>query len=129
VILGFLFAPLKTNMNNYLIYYADQDPYEGRDSFFAVTETEERAKEICADIINYGKNLGDELKYEFEDGISEEQYADRLILNDLLKEEPWPHGWSPRYADFNPAWAALEGGPITMTFDERTVAYQEIKKL
>lgn len=114
----------------YLIYYANQDSYEGQDFPFGIAESEEHAKTICAEIINFGQKLAAKMKYPFEEGISDEEYSIREEVNKTALKMDWPHGWIPHsYSDFEAEWSYEEGEAQRMSFDARTVAYKALPLL
>lgn len=126
-----ILAREKTNnmKSAYLIYYHDQDPYEGQDVPFAIVKSKKRAEAICQNIIRYGQALAEQMLYPFEEGISDEEYFARGSKNGELAKAPWPHDWEGRsYSDFEKDWSQ-EDGPQKMKFDSRTVAYRELPLL
>ena len=112
-------------MTNCLIYYADQDCYEGSDRPFAVTHSEERAKEIVAEIVAHGKKIADQMLYPYEALISNDEWRFRETHNQKLFDQEWPYNWEASLSsDFDMAPSGMEGEPIGMIFDENTVAYK-----
>lgn len=114
-----------------LIYYSDPDPYDGRDVPFALVESEERAKTICAEIIEFGQKLAAQMKYPFEEDISEEEYYIRSETNLKLYDSEWPYKWvAEYYSDFEVDWTSSEyGEPVKMRFNNSTVSYKQLRIL
>lgn len=127
-----ILAREKTNnmKSAYLIYYHDQDPYEGQDVPFGIAESEERAKTICAEIIEFGNSLAAQMLYPYEDGISDEEYSLRSDKCGELRSTPFPYGWICKsWSDFEKDWSHEDGEPQKMKFDTNTVAYKELPLL
>ena len=117
-------------MNKYLLYYADQDAYEGQDRPLAIVNTESRAEKIIKEIQSFGQSLADKMLYPFEEEIPDEEYSRRLDANhELLSNAKWPHNWEPSlYSDFERVWSNNDG-PEKMVFVNNTVAYRELPVL
>lgn len=114
----------------YLIYYNNQDSYEGQDSPFAIVDSEKRAKQIATEIIDFGNSLAAQMLYALEDGISDEEYERRESKNRQILSSIWPYNWEPQsYSDFQREWLSEGGQPQKMKFDSNTVSYKELPLL
>lgn len=115
---------------SYLIYYNNQDSYEGQDIPFAIVNSEKRAKTICAEIISFGNSLAAQMLYPFEDDISDDEYSARDNKYRELRSQPFPHGWvCESYSDFQRVGSHEEGEPEKMEFDANTVSYKKLPLL
>lgn len=116
--------------SSYLIFYNNQDSYEGQDSPFAIVESEERAKQITTEIIDFGNSLAAQMLYPFEEDISDEEYVKRDENNRSLLTRRWPYNWEPQsWSDFQNEYPSEDGQPQKMKFDSNTVSYKELPLL
>lgn len=121
---------MKEPKSAYLIFYNNQDSYEGQDSPFAIVESEERAKQITTEITNFGNSLAAQMLYVFEDGISDEEYERRDSKNRQVMSSPWPYSWEPQsYSDFQNEYPSEDGQPQKIKFDSNTVSYKKLPLL
>lgn len=118
-------------MNKYLIYYANQDSYEGQNQPFAIVNSKSRAEKIVKEIQLFGQNLAEKMLNPFEEGVPDEEYSRRSDENHQLRTETkWPYGWGfdASYFDFERAWSNNDG-PEKMIFVTQTVALKELPVL
>lgn len=117
------FLPMK-NKTSYLIYYAEQDQYEGRDIPFAIVNSKKRAEKITKEIIDHGKLIAAQMKNPFEEDISDEEYSLRWDKNRELQAGVFPYNWRCRSFDFERDSSSDTASG--MKFDESTVAFKEL---
>ena len=116
-------------MTKYLIYYSNQDSYEGQNQPFAIVNTKSRAEKIVKEIRTFGENLANQMLYAYEQEISHEEYIKRSEDNDKLLTQKWPYGWEPSfYSDFE-SLGYNEDGPEKMKFIIWTVEFKELPVL